>query len=209
MQILLLKKIGKLQSGINDVKNSYGRFLIREKMAVSCTPENIQSFKEKISFYQAEQKKIDADLGKLCEDINNKFIFITSPVNETGNLYGSIRPTEVVEEIKKQLNNCQLITNQHIVVSTITRPGIFSALLIFDKERSAKVNIVVANSENNAKELYLDHISGDKTQETESNRYTGKNSAQSKYTKKKIHREDQQITSVEEKDEVNSSNEPE
>ena len=209
MQILLLKKIGKLQSGINDVKNSYGRFLIREKMAVSCTPENIQSFKEKISFYQAEQKKIDAELAKLCEDINNKFIFITSPVNDTGNLYGSIRPTEVVEEIKKQLNNCELLTNQHIVVPIITRPGIFSALLIFDKERSAKVNIVVANSENTAKEAYLNYINVDKASDNEGFKYTGKNSGQSKYTKKTIHKEEPQAASVEEKDEGKSLNEPE
>ena len=161
MQILLLRKVGKLKSGLNTVKDSYGRFLIQQKSALSCTLENLENFKKKIHLYTKEQEKTDKEILELCKALDNKFIFISSKVNDTGNLYGSIKPYMIVEHIKGQLNASDLLKNQHISMKKITKPGIFSITVLFDKSHNTNVNVVVANNEKEGKDMYFQHINNE------------------------------------------------
>ena len=165
MEVLLLKTIGKFKAGINKVTNGFGRYLIRTKKALSCSPENIAFFNANQEIYKKEQAEFDKTVGELCKQLDNKFIFIISPVNETGNLYGSIQPKQLVEEIKKQLDNNSMITNSIIVANKILKPGIFTVLLQFNKDNIAKVNVVIGNNDNVVKEMYLSHINPEKTEE--------------------------------------------
>jgi large subunit ribosomal protein L9 len=162
MEVLLLKTIGKFKAGINKVANGFGRYLINNKKALSCSPENIAFFNANQEIYKKEQEMFDSTVKDLCQKIDNKFIFIVSPVNETGNLYGSIQPKQLVEEIKKQLENSPMITNSIIIANKILKPGIFTVLLQFNKEHVAKINIVIGNNDNVIKEMYLTHITPEK-----------------------------------------------
>jgi large subunit ribosomal protein L9 len=165
MEILLLKTIGKFKAGINKVANGFGRYLIRSGKALTCSPENIAYFNANQELYKKEQEAFNDTVGELCKKLDNKFIFIVSPVNETGNLYGSIHIKQIVEEIRQQLDNHEMINNQIIIGNKITKPGIFSISLQFNKENIAKINVVVGNNDNVIKEMYLNHINGDKKEE--------------------------------------------
>lgn len=174
MEILLLKTIGKLKTGINTVANGFGRYLIKSGKALTCSPENIAFFNANQEIYKKEQQVFDETVGDLCKKLNNKFIFIVSPVNETGNLYGSIQVKQMVEEIKKQLENHDFINNNIIIANKITKPGIFTVLLQFNKENIAKVHIVVGNNENVIKEMYMAHITPEKQEKDTMKKKTDK-----------------------------------
>jgi large subunit ribosomal protein L9 len=162
MEILLLKTIGKLKTGINKVANGFGRYLIKSKKALTCSPENIAFFNANQESYKKDQQLFDETVSELCKKLDNKFIFITSPVNETGNLYGSIQIKSIVEEIKKQLDDNSIIANNIIIANKITKPGIFQVLLKFNNENISKINVVVGNNDNVIKEMYLAYITPEK-----------------------------------------------
>ena len=107
MQIILLENILNL-GNIGDkvtVKNGYGRnFLLKQGKALRFNKEN-QEF---------VNKKKD-ELNKKNVEIKNKFISISKLVNnktftfykeskENGDLYGTIKPKEITNLIKQQVN---------------------------------------------------------------------------------------------------------
>lgn len=162
MEVLVIKRRGKLSFGKQTVKRGYGRYLINQEIALPCTPENIKTMEEQIEILHRKEIELENNYKEIYEQINDKFIFITSPVNQTGNLYGNVTPKQIVQQIKAQLSNSDLITNEDINIDKLTKPGIFVARLHLTKTYIAKINIVIGNNENVIKEMYLAHINPEK-----------------------------------------------
>ena len=145
MQIILLENILNL-GNIGDkvtVKNGYGRnFLLKQGKALRFNKEN-QEF---------VNKKKD-ELNKKNVEIKNKFISISKLVNnktftfykeskENGDLYGTIKPKEITNLIKQQVN-ADVSPSQIILKEELNKIGLFKVNINFHAEVKAKISIKI------------------------------------------------------------------
>ncbi len=145
MQIILLENILNL-GNIGDkvtVKNGYGRnFLLKQGKALRFNKKN-QEF---------VNKKKD-ELNKKNVEIKNKFISISKLVNnktftfykeskENGDLYGTIKPKEITNLIKQQVN-ADVSPSQIILKEELNKIGLFKVNINFHAEVKAKISIKI------------------------------------------------------------------
>jgi large subunit ribosomal protein L9 len=104
MQVVLLKRVGKL-GNIGEVvlvKNGYARnFLLPQKMALRATESNLEYFAAK----RTEIEEVNLELKKEADELAKKMagtsITLIRQASESGFLFGSVRPTDIVEELAK------------------------------------------------------------------------------------------------------------
>ncbi len=105
MKVVFIKdvlNIGK-KGDIKDVKDGYGRnFLLRNKLAEILTPQLQKALK-----YEREKQEKDAaalkeqseSLKKKIQDLN---LIFEIKIGEAGRAFGSITPSKILSELKKQ-----------------------------------------------------------------------------------------------------------
>ena len=145
MEVILLENIMNL-GNIGDkvsVKNGYGRnFLLKQGKALRFNKKN-QEF---------VNKKKD-ELNKKNVEIKNKFISISKLVNnktftfykeskENGDLYGTIKPKEITNLIKQQVN-ADVSPSQIILKEELNKIGLFKVNINFHAEVKAKISIKI------------------------------------------------------------------
>lgn len=105
MKVVLLKDVPSLgkRGDTKDVKDGYGRnFLIRNKLAEILTPSVDKALK-----YEHEKQEKDAIALKersesLKKKIQNLNLIFEIKVGEKGRAFGSITPSKILSELKKQ-----------------------------------------------------------------------------------------------------------
>ena len=143
MEIILLENIlnlGKIGDKVK-VKDGYGRnYLLSHGKALRFNKHNeelVNKKKEELKKKNNLIKKKFMDLAKL---INNKTFTFNKECKENGELYGSIKPKEIinliVDQTKAEVNPSQLILKDNL-----NKIGLFSAELNFHSEVKAKIFI--------------------------------------------------------------------
>lgn len=105
MQVILLEQLqglGKLGQTVS-VKDGYARnFLLPQKKALPASPENVEKFEAQ----RAELEKTNADLQKAAEASAAKLdgvkVNLERAASETGQLYGSVKPRDIVDALAEQ-----------------------------------------------------------------------------------------------------------
>ncbi len=105
MQVILLEKVGKLGS-IGDsvkVKTGYARnCLLPKHKALRCTKANMEYFKSKKNEIEAKNLKMKQEAEKLASKMQNVSVTVIRQASDSGYLFGSVRPSEIVAELEKQ-----------------------------------------------------------------------------------------------------------
>lgn len=105
MQVILLEKVGKLGS-IGDsvkVKNGYARnYLLPKHKALRCTKANIEYFKSKKDEIEAKNLKLKQEAEKIASKMQDVSVTVIRQASDSGFLFGSVRPADVVAELEKQ-----------------------------------------------------------------------------------------------------------
>ena len=145
MELILLENLINL-GNIGDkvtVRDGYGRnFLLKQGKALRFNKEN-----------QDLVIKKKAELNKKNIELKNKFISVSKFVNnktfsfnkeskENGDLYGSIKPKEITNQIKEQVN-AEVSPSQIILKDEINKIGLFKATINFHSEVQATISIKV------------------------------------------------------------------
>lgn len=145
MELILLENLINL-GNIGDkvtVRDGYGRnFLLKQGKALRFNKEN-----------QDLVIKKKAELNKKNIELKNKFISVSKLVNnktfsfnkeskENGDLYGSIKPKEITNQIKEQVN-AEVSPSQIILKDEINKIGLFKATINFHSEVQATISIKV------------------------------------------------------------------
>lgn len=145
MEIILLENIFNL-GNVGDkvtVKNGYGRnFLLKKGKALRYSKEN-QEFVDK--------KKVE--LNKKNSEIKNKFKEISKLINkktfefikeskENGELYGSIKPKEIVTLIKEK-TKAEVNPSQVILKNELNKLGLFKVEINFHAEVQSQIFIKI------------------------------------------------------------------
>ena len=145
MEIILLENILNL-GNIGDkvsVKNGYGRnYLLKQGKALRFNKENdelVNKKKDELNRKNTEIKNKFKDIAKL---IDNKTFTFNKESKDNGELFGSIKPKEISNLIKKKANT-NVSPSQIILKDNLDKIGLFKADINFHSEVKANITIKI------------------------------------------------------------------
>ena len=145
MEIILLENIINLGS-IGDkvkVKDGYGRnFLLKKGKALRFNKENqelVNKKKDELNKKNIETKNKFIQISKL---VNKKTFTFIKEYKENGDLYGSIKPKEISNLIKSEVN-AEVAPSQIILKEELNKLGIFKVDISFHSEVKATISIKI------------------------------------------------------------------
>ena len=154
MEVILLERISRLgQMGdVVRVKDGFARnFLLPRGKALRATDENRTRFEGMKSDLQARSAAAKADATQVAEKIDGKTFTVLRQASESGQLFGSVSPRDLVGLISSSgfaVNRNQIALNTPI--KTIGQHGVPIAL---HPEIETKVTVIVARNADEAERI--------------------------------------------------------
>ena len=149
MQVILLeniKNLGKI-GDIVKVKRGYARnYLIKFEKALNASKENIKIVDNKKKLLNKKDLELKKEAKNKFEILNKKIYKIQKLVTENNDLYGSIKPTEIVKIIKER-EKVDIKPSNIDLLKEIKSVGIFNATVNLHSEIQANILIKVEKSE--------------------------------------------------------------
>ena len=149
MEIVLLENIKNLgQIGeVVKVKRGYARnFLIKYEKALNATKQNIEIVNKKKEQLNKKDLQLKKEAKKNYEILNKKNYKVSKLVTENGELYGSVKPTEIARIIKEK-DNIDINPSQIDLEKEIKSIGIYKATVNLHSEIQTNILIEVEKSE--------------------------------------------------------------
>ena len=145
MEIILLENILNL-GNIGDkvkVKNGYGRnFLLKQGKALRFNKENEELVSKRKSELNKKNTELKNKFISIAKLINNKTFVFSKESKENGELYGSIKPKEISNYIKENVN-ADVNPSQIILKEELNKVGLFKANVSFHAEVQASISIKI------------------------------------------------------------------
>ena len=145
MEIILLENIINL-GNIGDkvtVKNGYGRnFLLKQGKALRFNKENEEFVNKKKDVLNKKNAELKNKFKEIAKLVNNKTFIFNKESKENGELYGSIKPKEITNLIKSNVN-ADVSPSQIILKNDLNKIGVFKAEINFHSEVKASISIKI------------------------------------------------------------------
>ena len=145
MEIILLENILNL-GNIGDkvkVKNGYGRnFLLKQGKALRFNKENQDFVNKKKDELNKKNTEIKNRFKVISKLVNNKTFIFNKESKENGELYGSIKPKEIANEIKNKVK-AEVSPSQIILKEELSKIGNFKVDINFHSEVKATISIKI------------------------------------------------------------------
>tara|TARA_Y100000992_G_C21138221_1_gene430028 strand:+ start:168 stop:623 length:456 start_codon:yes stop_codon:yes gene_type:complete len=145
MEIILLENIINL-GNIGDkvtVKNGYGRnFLLKQGKALRFNKENEEFVNKKKDVLNKKNAELKNKFKEIAKLVNNKTFIFNKESKENGELYGSIKPKEITNLIKTNVN-ADVSPSQIILKNDLNKIGVFKAEINFHSEVKASISIKI------------------------------------------------------------------
>ena len=145
MEIILLENISNL-GNIGDkvtVKNGYGRnFLLKQGKALRFNKENEEFVNKKKDVLNKKNAELKNKFKEIAKLVNNKTFIFNKESKENGELYGSIKPKEITNLIKTNVN-ADVSPSQIILKNDLNKIGVFKAEINFHSEVKASISIKI------------------------------------------------------------------
>ena len=145
MEVILLENLINL-GNIGDkvtVKDGYGRnYLLKQGKALRFNKENqdfVTKKKAELNQKNIELKNKFIGISKL---VNNKTFSFNKESKENGDLYGSIKPKEITNQIKEQVK-AEVSPSQIILKDDLNKIGLFKVDINFHAEVRAQISIKI------------------------------------------------------------------
>jgi large subunit ribosomal protein L9 len=151
MEVILLERISRLgQMGdVVRVKDGFARnFLLPRGKALRATDENRTRFEGMKSDLQARSASLKADATQVAEKIDGKSFTVLRQASESGQLFGSVSPRDLVALIGA--SGFQVTRNQIELNTPIKTIGQHKVPLSLHPEIETSIAIIVARNEDEA-----------------------------------------------------------
>ena len=149
MQLILLENIinlGKIGDTVK-VKNGYGRnFLLRQGKALRANKENIDLVNKKKDELTKKNNELKKEFINEAKKLNNKKILFKKESKDNGDLYGTIKPKEISNEILEKLK-VSVEPSKIIIKQILNKIGTYSIDINLHSEVQAKIKIEIAKIE--------------------------------------------------------------
>ena len=145
MEIILLENIlnlGKIGDKVK-VKNGYGRnFLLKQRKALRFNKENQEFVNKKKDELNKKNTEIKNRFKEISKLVNNKIFIFNKESKENGELYGSIKPKEITNEIREKVK-AEVSPSQIILKEELNKIGNFKVDINFHSEVKATISIKI------------------------------------------------------------------
>jgi len=151
MEIILLENILNL-GNVGDkvtVKNGYGRnFLLKKGKALRFSKSNLDLVNKKKDELNKKNNEIKNKFKSVAKIINNKTFTFYKESKENGELYGSLKPKEIISVINEN-TNAGVSPSQIILKDDLNKIGLFKAEINFHSEVKANISIKIDKVQSN------------------------------------------------------------
>jgi len=145
MEIIILENIFNL-GNIGDkvtVKNGYGRnFLLKQGKALRFNKDNEAFVNKRKDELNKKNIEVKNKFNEISKKINKKIFTFVKECKENGELYGSIKPKEITNQIKLKVN-ADVSPSQLILKDELNKIGLFKAEINFHPEVKADISIKI------------------------------------------------------------------
>ena len=145
MDVILLENLINL-GNIGDkvtVKDGYGRnFLLKYGKAVRFNKENEDFVNKKKAELNKKNIELKNQFLKISKLVNNKTLNLNKESKENGDLYGSIKPKEISNLIREQIQ-AEVNPSQIILKDEINKIGTFKVSINLHSEVQASIFIKI------------------------------------------------------------------
>jgi large subunit ribosomal protein L9 len=154
MEIILLEKIEKLgkMGDVVKVKEGFARnYLLPEKKALRANKANLAYFETQKAELEALNVKYKTEAEKIAEKMKGIKLIIVRQAAENNQLYGSVTVKDIRDALKEEgfkIETAQVLLNQ-----PIKELGFYEIKINVHPEVSQIINVAVARSEDDAKNL--------------------------------------------------------
>jgi large subunit ribosomal protein L9 len=151
MEVILLEPVRKLGSvgEIVNVKNGYGRYLVRYGKVMRATEEAKEAFTQQKEIIEQENSKKLAEAQKLAASLDKMMITMIRQAAEDGRLFGSVTAKDIAAAIAEDKGI--KVSRSSVVLSTpIKNSGVHQIVLSLHANVNVTVSINVARSEDEA-----------------------------------------------------------
>ena len=152
MEVVLLeniKNLGQIGDVVN-VKRGHGRnFLIKFGKALIASKENINIVSKKKAELNEKNLELKRKAKKIYDILNKKNFKFVKIAKDNNELYGSIKPLELVKTIENE-NKIEIKPSQIDLNQEIKKVGSFEAKINLHPEIQAKIHIEVVKKEDSA-----------------------------------------------------------
>jgi len=148
MKVILLENIKKLgQIGeIKEVSNGYGRnFLIPQKKALLATAEAMKRLDELKKKREEIAKQELEKMKQIVEKMKDLKLTVMMKADEKGNIYASVNPEMVAEELKKK--DIEMDPDYIKISEPIKKIGVYKILLEYNDEVKTEFELEVVKEE--------------------------------------------------------------
>ena len=151
MEIILLENILNL-GNVGDkvtVKNGYGRnYLLKKGKALRFNKSNLDLVNKKKDKLNKKNNEIKNKFKNIAKTINNKTFYFYKESKENGELYGSLKPKEIINVINES-TNAGVNPSQIILKDNLNKIGLFKAEINFHSEVKANISIKIDKVQSN------------------------------------------------------------
>ena len=151
MEVILLERVAKLgQMGdVVRVKDGFARnFLLPRGKALRATAENRTRFETMKSELEARSLSLKSEAAQVAEKLNGKTFTVLRQASESGQLFGSVSPRDLVGLIGDA--GFRLNRNQIALNTPIKTIGAHKVPIALHPEVEVSVTVVVARNEDEA-----------------------------------------------------------
>ena len=125
------------------VKNGYGRnYLLKTGKALRFNKENQEYVNKKKDELNKKNVELKKSFKEVANVINNKLFTFNKESKENGELYGSIKPKEIANEILKKLK-VEIKPSQIVIKNELNKVGTYKILINLHSEVSSNITIKI------------------------------------------------------------------
>ncbi len=151
MEVILLERVAKLgQMGdVVRVKDGFARnFLLPRGKALRATAENKTRFETMKSDLEARSLALKGEADKVAEKLNGKSFTVLRQAAESGQLFGSVSPRDLVRLIGEA--GFAVNRNQIALNTPIKSIGQYTVPIVLHPDVESSVIVIVARNEDEA-----------------------------------------------------------
>ena len=155
MKVILIKDVrGKGKANdIIELPSGYANYLIRQKLAVLATPDNLNEVQRKMELEKIAQQEELEKMRELKEFLDKQTITIAVRVGVEGKLFGTVSTKQIADEIKNQFD---ITIDKRIILpdsdkenkdKSINRLGTYDIPIQLHKEVRATIKLHVVEKQ--------------------------------------------------------------
>ena len=145
MKVVLLQDVPRLGrvGEVKEVADGYGRnFLLPKKLALLATPQALREVEALIRKEARRRERLALELKELAQKLEGFSIIFKERVVAEGRLYGSVRETQIAQELSR-LTGFEIEKGNIELDKPIHQLGSYEVMVKLAKDLTPKIKVIV------------------------------------------------------------------